>query len=302
MLFILVFLNILSVKLVLSLMCLSCRESIQPRHCHSIAYCAEDEVCFVERVESLYGVRFNTGCLQRQVCREQNQTLHIHGNDDGNLRPPTCTECCDTDLCNAQGCSEPGYPPLSRRGPVCLACTQHFDSQECQQIAHCRDSELCFIKEESEFGDKVYSSGCLPFQQCISIVSNTHAVLDLSNMHHHTYSTTRKATTQLPTSRTTQATTQLPTSRTAQATTQITTGTTRPTLPILTFRPHTATPILSTTTDADPVPIVGRRENNRQRRFTSCEHCCRGDLCNNVCVHYSKITPTPHYFTGSPSG
>lgn len=24
--------------------------------------------------------------------------------------------------------------------------------------------QLCFIKEESEFGDKVYSSGCMPFQ------------------------------------------------------------------------------------------------------------------------------------------
>ena len=30
--------------LVLSLMCLSCHASIQPRHCHSISYCADDEV------------------------------------------------------------------------------------------------------------------------------------------------------------------------------------------------------------------------------------------------------------------
>ncbi|XP_062578938.1 uncharacterized protein LOC134240861 [Saccostrea cucullata] len=293
-------------------MCLSCRGSIQPRHCHSITYCAEDEVCFVERVESLYGVRYNTGCLQRQVCIEQNQTLHIHGSDDGNLRPPTCTECCDTDLCNAKGCTEPGYPPLSSRGPVCLACTQHFDSQECRQIAHCRDSELCFIKEESEFGDKVYSSGCMPFQQCISIVSNNHAVVDLSNMHHHTYSTTRKATTHLPTSRTTRTTrlpttrttrtTRLPTTRITRTKTQITPGTTRAMTTILPPWSPSPKPILSTTTDADPVPIVGKRDNNRHKRFTSCEHCCRGDLCNDVCVHYSKITPTPHYYTGSPSG
>ncbi|XP_062578964.1 uncharacterized protein LOC134240877 [Saccostrea cucullata] len=265
---------------VLSLMCLSCRGSIQPRHCHSITYCAEDEVCI-----------------------EQNQTLHIHGSDDGNLRPPTCTECCDTDLCNAKGCTEPGYPPLSSRGPVCLACTQHFDSQECRQIAHCRDSELCFIKEESEFGDKVYSSGCMPFQQCISIVSNNHAVVDLSNMHHHTYSTTRKATTHLPTSRTTRTTrlpttrttrtTRLPTTRITRTKTQITPGTTRAMTTILPPWSPSPKPILSTTTDADPVPIVGKRDNNRHKRFTSCEHCCRGDLCNDVCVHYNRSHP-PH--------
>lgn len=43
-----------------------------------------------------------------QVCEEQNKTLHIHSNSDGILAPPTCTECCHTDLCNAQGCGQPG--------------------------------------------------------------------------------------------------------------------------------------------------------------------------------------------------
>lgn len=50
-----------------------------------------------------------------QVCEEQNKTLHIHSNSDGILAPPTCTECCHTDLCNAQGCGQPGKTkePLS---------------------------------------------------------------------------------------------------------------------------------------------------------------------------------------------
>lgn len=43
-----------------------------------------------------------------QVCEEQNKTMHIHSNSDGILAPPTCTECCHTDLCNAQGCGQPG--------------------------------------------------------------------------------------------------------------------------------------------------------------------------------------------------
>lgn len=29
----------------MSLMCLQCNDAIQPRHCHTITYCAEDEVC-----------------------------------------------------------------------------------------------------------------------------------------------------------------------------------------------------------------------------------------------------------------
>lgn len=35
-----------------------------------------------------------------------------------------------------------GYPRLQERGPVCLACSQLFDNQECREIAHCRNSEV----------------------------------------------------------------------------------------------------------------------------------------------------------------
>lgn len=290
-----------SVDQVSPLMCLSCHQSIQPRHCHSISYCADDEVCFVERVESNYGVRYNTGCLQRPVCEEQNKTLHIHSNSDGILAPPTCTECCHTDLCNAQGCGQPGYPRLQERGPVCLACSQLFDNQECREIAHCRNSELCFIKEESEFGDKVYSSGCMPFQQCISIVSNTHAVTDLSNMHHYTYSTTTKLMTSASSTKLlTSAQTNLPTSTSPTKSQTPTPGhTTNIPTSVHTSALPTSVSTLSTTAALMGIPVVGRRQE-RQKRYTSCEHCCRGDLCNNACVHHSKITPTPHFFTGSP--
>ncbi|XP_065936049.1 uncharacterized protein [Magallana gigas] len=171
----------------MSLMCLQCNDAIQPRHCHTITYCAEDEVCFVEKVESMYGVRYNVGCLQEKVCREQNESNPINNNGDGNHRPYTCTECCQSDLCNAEGCGQKGYPVA--RGPICFACYQHDNARECRQIAHCRDSELCYIKEEEEFGDQIYSTGCLPFQQCLSIVSNTNAIGDLSNSHHFTRST-----------------------------------------------------------------------------------------------------------------
>ncbi|XP_056008163.1 mucin-2-like isoform X3 [Ostrea edulis] len=177
-------------------MCLQCNNAAQPRHCHAITYCAEDEVCFVEKVESMYGVRFNMGCMKDNDCREQNETNRIETHGEGNKHPYTCTGCCRSDLCNAEGCGEPGYP--TARGPICFACYQHANARECRKIAHCRESELCYIKEEEEFGDRIFSTGCMPFQQCLSVVSNLHAVGDLSNSHHFSRSSTTVPTSVTP--------------------------------------------------------------------------------------------------------
>lgn len=174
--------------------------------------------------------------------------------------------------------------------------------------------QLCFIKEESEFGDKVYSSGCMPFQvfkfffrynfalflklktvfhfkqQCISIVSNTHAVTDLSNMHHYTYSTTTKLMTSASSTKLlTSAHTNLPTSASPTKSQTPTPGHTTniPTSVHSTALP-TSVSTLSTTAALMGIPVVGRRQE-RQKRYTSCEHCCRGDLCNNACVHHSEF-------------
>lgn len=174
--------------------------------------------------------------------------------------------------------------------------------------------QLCFIKEESEFGDKVYSSGCMPFQvfkiffrynfalflklktvfhfkqQCISIVSNTHAVTDLSNMHHYTYSTTTKLMTSASSTKLlTSAHTNLPTSASPTKSQTPTPGhTTNIPTSVHTSALPTSVSTLSTTAALMGIPVVGRRQE-RQKRYTSCEHCCRGDLCNNACVHHSEF-------------
>lgn len=44
-----------------------------------------------------------------KVCREQNESNPINHNGDGNHRPYTCTECCQSDLCNAEGCGQKGW-------------------------------------------------------------------------------------------------------------------------------------------------------------------------------------------------
>lgn len=149
-------------------------------------------------------------------------------------------------------------------------------------------------------------------QQCISIVSNTHAVTDLSNMHHYTYSTTPKLMTNTGTSRvmtSTKTPTSSPTSMPSTLTYKTTnlilttkqspppTHTTKLPKPTHTTNPptssRTTTPLTSgthasTTTELFGIPVVGKR-GDRRKRFTSCEHCCRGDLCNNVCVHHSEF-------------
>lgn len=139
-------------------------------------------------------------------------------------------------------------------------------------------------------------------QQCISIVSNTHAVTDLSNMHHYTYSTTTNLMTSASSTKLLiSAHTNLPTSASP---TKSQTPTSGHTTNIPTSAHTTALPTsvglstLSTTVDLMGIPVVGRRQD-RQKRYTSCEHCCRGDLCNNVCAHHSEflfVTWTILYF------
>lgn len=127
-------------------------------------------------------------------------------------------------------------------------------------------------------------------QQCISIVSNTHAVTDLSNMHHYTYSTTTKLMTSASSTKLlTSAQTNLPTSASPTKSQTPTPGhTTNIPTSVHTSALPTSVSTLSTTAALMGIPVVGRRQE-RQKRYTSCEHCCRGDLCNNACVHHSEF-------------
>ena len=127
------------------LVCLQCDDVLQPRHCHSVVHCNVDEVCFTTR--SLVSHHYQLGCRKRSIC--QNVTSN-------GLK--TCDECCSSSLCNAAGCGEPGYP--ATRGPVCYNCDYHNDQHPCTDIDICSVDEECSIQGRSEFGDKIFISGC----------------------------------------------------------------------------------------------------------------------------------------------
>lgn len=109
-------------------------------------------------------------------------------------------------------------------------------------------------------------------------------------MHHYTYSTTTKLMTSASSTKLlTSAHTNLPTSVSPTKSQTPTPGHTTniPTSVHSTALP-TSVSTLSTTAALMGIPVVGRRQE-RQKRYTSCEHCCRGDLCNNACVHHSEF-------------
>ena len=127
------------------LVCLQCDAILQPRHCHTVLRCNEDEACFTTR--SLISQHYQLGCRKRSICQNG-----ISNSSEA------CDECCSTSLCNAGGCGEPGYP--AARGPVCYDCDYHDDQHPCTSIDVCSIDEECSIQSRSEFGDKVLISGC----------------------------------------------------------------------------------------------------------------------------------------------
>ena len=127
------------------LVCLKCNDIWQPRHCHNVVRCNADEACFT--TWSQISQRYQLGCLKRSNCP--------NGTSNGSK---TCNECCSNSLCNANGCGEAGYP--ATKGPVCYDCDYHNDQHPCTTIDICSTDEECSIKGRSEFGDRVFSSGC----------------------------------------------------------------------------------------------------------------------------------------------
>ncbi|KAH3748372.1 uncharacterized protein LOC127847030 [Dreissena polymorpha] len=142
-----------SINCVHCLTCLYCTGIQSPRHCNYVKDCKPDEVCNVHQTTNAYGdVVFDVGCAHHSVC--SNRT---HGSK-------TCDSCCTTDLCNAAGCGMIGYP--SARGPACYNCPAQITDGTCHVIDVCGSNEVCMINEKREFGDKVYTSGCVGLTHC----------------------------------------------------------------------------------------------------------------------------------------
>ncbi|XP_052237914.1 uncharacterized protein LOC127849234 [Dreissena polymorpha] len=144
----------LGLEICLLLAFLSNGDIQSPRHCKNIMECAQGEICHVYQKTNEYGdVLYDLGCTQTSMCL--NRTYGNHA---------TCDDCCNSDLCNAAGCGNSGYPP--NRGPICYSCSSQTTPGSCHSIDFCGSNEVCLFYEEREFGDSVYTYKCAVVSQC----------------------------------------------------------------------------------------------------------------------------------------
>ncbi|XP_052252389.1 uncharacterized protein LOC127859038 [Dreissena polymorpha] len=138
-----------------ALTCLTCAKVEQPRYCTTVITCPDNDVCFIERSINSFGEAFySLGCTRDQVCRNLTSTSSTS----------QCSQCCHKDLCNHEGCGEPGYP--DSRGPVCYNCLESVSDGRCHHIDICRPGEVCSVTGKGMFGTTLFASKCLKQEIC----------------------------------------------------------------------------------------------------------------------------------------
>ncbi|XP_078327360.1 uncharacterized protein LOC111110903 isoform X2 [Crassostrea virginica] len=149
------------------LYCLSCTDSVTPRHCRTVQNCGDGEVCFTESHFSQNGnILFDLGCRTSQTCQIKRRDVNNQQLLHRLSHHSHCIDCCSTDLCNNQGCGQRGYP--TSRGPVCFECQQVSNPLLCDKITFCDQDQECYLERELEFGDVFYSSRCINKHACAS--------------------------------------------------------------------------------------------------------------------------------------
>lgn len=166
------------------LTCLQCKGVSQPRHCNIVDECFPGEVCGVERVINTLGqTMYNVGCIHQSKC--YNSSI-----DQQSSSSNECKECCNTDICNSQGCGTPGYP--QNRGPICHFCPFHTYIDMCNEIAFCEVGEVCKYSVLKEFGDTIYTSECANKHVCQNSINHGNVIvgrdLEISRSIEHDHS------------------------------------------------------------------------------------------------------------------
>ncbi|XP_045184614.2 uncharacterized protein LOC123542716 [Mercenaria mercenaria] len=263
-----------------ALTCLHCNGVYQPRHCRAVVDCFKGELCGVEKVLNNYGdFVYNLGCVSAAECSNN------HAVNKSNTE--ACRNCCESDLCNSEGCGEPGYPVS--RGPVCYSCSVYREGRHCHNIDFCKIGEMCLFQETVEFGDSIITVQCTNAHSC---QEKDHSILvgrnadykqmdartteqhiceaccsddlcnkDCNTAHKsgNTFAVETTSSTLPTTTKSTMWTTKKPTAVTTTTTTTTTTATTRSSKSpyITTTTPSTGHSFQSTTFGVIPTTVIG---------------------------------------------
>ncbi|XP_052786917.1 neurogenic locus notch homolog protein 1-like [Mya arenaria] len=177
--------------------CLECTDAVSPHTCTRVTICGSHESCYIDAyITTIGSTRYEMGCRDKQQCsvhigqrssfqgvvRDEVFSQHTLRNtlegtvskplntSDDDLSTLICSQCCDGELCNAGGCGFTGFPDLTTgsRGPMCFACDQQSQVDDCNTIRTCSRDEVCSIMQylSPVNHQKLWKTTCIHEQDC----------------------------------------------------------------------------------------------------------------------------------------
>ncbi|XP_052718577.1 uncharacterized protein LOC128190538 isoform X3 [Crassostrea angulata] len=119
----------------------------------------DEQVCSIEKgLDLLDDVVFWSGCKSKTECsvsRKRSSPADV---------TVTCSECCDGNFCNANGCGYPGFPAGGNN--LCFNCVHMKSPSNCSHVATCQKDEVCYFEELQQAQGVSFHSGCRSLTDC----------------------------------------------------------------------------------------------------------------------------------------
>ncbi|XP_052718576.1 uncharacterized protein LOC128190538 isoform X2 [Crassostrea angulata] len=139
--------------------CFQCDREALPTTCSNVVTCGPHEVCSIEKgLDLLDDVVFWSGCKSKTECsvsRKRSSPADV---------TVTCSECCDGNFCNANGCGYPGFPAGGNN--LCFNCVHMKSPSNCSHVATCQKDEVCYFEELQQAQGVSFHSGCRSLTDC----------------------------------------------------------------------------------------------------------------------------------------
>lgn len=166
--------------------CFNCEDRIDTTSCSNFTICGSHEKCYTEKyVNSMGSLMVRQGCRAGYICRTKKRENGI----------VTCSECCDGNYCNSQGCGFSGFTKNSYTlGPLCLSCHGSHTTQCFLHIERCSANERCLYNSPNSIVGCGGHQACLHNQCCTGDFCNDKYVFNSAPVNKN-YQTTRTTQT-----------------------------------------------------------------------------------------------------------